>query len=118
MSQQPPSTSLPIDPLAVASNYFSLHCLEFSFNLLREHYPALALAIQNLTAQARQNHICNSEDKLLALDLDVQLVSDIVSALSDIAEQAANCNTGDKDKMIAIHQTLLDWLLYAQSFLK
>ena len=117
MNQQSPAQSLPIDPLSVASNYFSLCCLEFSFQLLREQHPTLALAIQNLTAEARLKQLANSDDKLLALDLDVQLVSDIVSALSDIAEHAAGSDEHDRDTMIAIHQTLLNWLLYAQTFL-
>ena len=62
-------------------------------------------------------HTNNTQEKLIPLELDVQIVSDIVTALSEIAEHAALCEVHTKEERIAIHQTLLDWLLYAQSFL-
>ncbi|WP_157118013.1 hypothetical protein [Oceanicoccus sagamiensis] len=116
--QAPPfSESLPIDPLVISANYFSLDCLEFSFHCLREEYPSLALAVQNLLVESRLQHENNSREKLIELELDVQTVSDIVTALSEVAEHAALTEGHSKEEMIAIHQTLLDWLLYAQSFL-
>lgn len=57
------------------------------------------------------------QDKLIPLELDVHIISDIVTALSEVAEQAAQSDEHSKQEMITIHQTLLDWLLYAQSFL-
>ena len=115
--QQPFNESLPIDPLVISANYFSLDCLEFSFHYLREEHPSLALTVQNLLAESRSQHSHNTQDKLIPLDLEVQTVSDIVTALSEIAEEAAESEAHSKEEMIAIHQTLLDWLLYAQSFL-
>ena len=119
MNKLPPpfSESLPIDPLVISANYFSLDCLEFSFHCLREEHPTLALTVQNLLAETRVMHTNNTQEKLIPLELDVQIVSDIVTALSEIAEHAALCEVHTKEERIAIHQTLLDWLLYAQSFL-
>lgn len=111
------SRSHPIDPLSIAPNYFSLNGLESSFELLREHHPALALRVQNLIAEARIDHHQCSEEKQLPLDMNVSDVSAIVTALASIAEQSANSALDGEDTMISIHQTLLDWLLYAQSFL-
>jgi Na+/phosphate symporter len=78
--------------------------------------------VQNLLAETRSLHSNNTRDKLIELDLDVQMVSDIVTALSQVAEHAAgskeHSKEHSKEEMIAIHQTLLDWLLYAQSFLE
>lgn len=54
---------------------------------------------------------------MLLIKLEVQLVSNIVSALSNIAELVANTNDRNKEEKVAIHQVLLDWLLYAQTFL-
>ncbi len=119
LDKQPPQfdQSLPIDPIGISANYFSLDCLEFSFHCLREEHPSLALIVQNLLAETRTHHCNNSRDKLIQLELDVQAVSDIVTALSEVAEHAAQSEEHGKEEMIAIHQTLLDWLLYAQSFL-
>ncbi|MEE8057298.1 MAG: hypothetical protein V3T17_05615 [Pseudomonadales bacterium] len=112
-TDQPPT----IDSVSTAPNYFSLGCLEFSFHLLRSQHPTLALAVQNLIAKARLNPINNSREKVLLIKLEVQLVSNIVSALSNIAELVANTNDRNKEEKVAIHQVLLDWLLYAQTFL-
>ncbi|WP_101759385.1 hypothetical protein [Oceanicoccus sp. KOV_DT_Chl] len=109
--------SQPIDPIAIAANYFSLDCLELSFQLLRDNHPATALRIQNLIAEQRLQHINNAQDKLIALDLDVYEVSDIVSIIAQQAEIIATQENKTKTEMIIVHQTLLDWLLYAQSFL-
>lgn len=119
MNNQSPhfSESFPIDPLSIGANFFSIDGLEFSFHLLRDNYPTLALVIQNLLIETRLNHETNTLDKLIELEMDVQVVSNIVTALSDMAELAANGHVDSKEEMIAIHQTLLDWLLYAQSFL-
>lgn len=111
------SGSHPIDPLSIAPNYFSLDGLEFSFELLREHHPALALCVQNLIAEARIQHQHCREEKQFPLDMSVSDVSAIVTALASIAEQSANSALDGEDTMIAIHQILLDWLLYAQSFI-
>ncbi len=107
--------SPPTDPLIISANCFSLDCLEFSFQLLREEHPSLALIVQNLLAENRTQH--SPQDKLIPLSLDVHRVSEIVTALSEVAEQVAQNEEHSKEEMIAIHQTLLDWLLYAQSFL-
>ncbi|MEH6557136.1 MAG: hypothetical protein V7459_14340 [Oceanicoccus sp.] len=95
----------------------TVDCLEFSFLLLREIRPSLALIIQNLLAESRHYGDVNTGAKLITLNLDSQIVSDIVTALSGVAEHAASNDGSNKEQMVAIHQTLLDWLLYAQSFL-
>jgi hypothetical protein len=103
----------------VAVNYFSLDCLQLSFELLRDHNPSLALLIQNEISTARQQQLINDQDKLIELTMDVVSVSEIVTALSKVAELSADDNSQcSKEMMIKIHQTLLDWLLYAQSFLR
>jgi hypothetical protein len=109
--------SLPIDPLVAAANYFSLDCLQISFKLLRDQQPCLALVIQNCLALPRTQQNYNHQDKQVALQLELQQVSDIVTALSAIAESAASDSNHCKASLATIHQTLLDWLLYAQSFL-
>ncbi len=110
--------SQPIDPLSIAPNYFSLDCLELSFQLLREQHPGLALNCQNLLADARQQHHYASQDKLIPLEFDVLTVSQIVTALSETVDSSVNDGLLSKDEMIAVHQTLLNWLMYAQSFLE
>ena len=95
----------------------TVDCLGFSFLLLRKIRPSLALTIQNLIAESRHYGDINTGAKLITLNLDSQVVSDIVIVLSDVADQAASNNGCNKEQMVAIHQTLLDWLLYAQSFL-
>jgi hypothetical protein len=109
--------SLPIDPLVVAANYFSLDCLQITFKLLRDKQPCLALEIQNCIVEARFEHSHNPQDKRVALHMGLQQVSNIVTALSAIAESAASDSSYCKASIASIHQTLLDWLLYAQSFL-
>ncbi|MGK0500912.1 MAG: hypothetical protein ACJAYG_002566 [Oceanicoccus sp.] len=109
--------SQPIDPITVASNYFSIDCLQLTFQLLRANYPSLAMTVQSLQAQARHDFSNNTQDKLLEIDLEVKQVSEIVAALADIANMAAEHNDSDGEQLIAIHQSLLDWLLYAQHFL-
>ena len=119
MDKQHPSfsESLPINSLVISASYFSQDCLEFSFHCLREEHPSLALIVQNLLAESRAEHQHNMQDKLIPLELDVHIISDIVTALSEVAQQAAQSDEHSKQEMITIHQTLLDWLLYAQSFL-
>lgn len=114
----PTKLTASLDPLVIAVNYFSFECLQLSFQLLRDHSPSLALLIQNEISSARQQQLINDQDKLIELSMDVLQVSDIVSALSDVAEMAADEKQCSKETMIKIHQTLLDWLLYAQSFLR
>jgi len=94
----------------------SVECLESSFLLLRDIRPSLALTVQNLIAESRHYSEPHPRDKLITLNLDAQIVSDIVTTISLVAEQAASDDDCDKEHMIAIHQTLLDWLLYAQCF--
>jgi hypothetical protein len=119
LNNQPPyfSNSEPIDPLIVAANYFSLDCLEISFNLLRDQHPCLALSIQNILAEVRYKQTHNHQDKKIALHMELELVSKMVTALSSIAESAANDTQQCQSTLVSIHQTLLDWLLYAQSLL-
>ena len=119
MNRQLPAfiESLPIDPLVVAANYFSLDCLQITFKLLRDKQPCLALTVQNYIVEARHQHSHNHQDKQVALHMELQQVSNIVSALSAIAESAASDRSHSKASIASIHQTLLDWLLYAQNFL-
>lgn len=116
-STTPTALSQPLDPLMVAANYFSLNCLQLSFQLLRNQHPALALSIQNITADLHLTNCNNYSDKLIAIDMDVNSVSKIVAALAELAEQSAHDSTDNQHSMIIIHQTLLDWLLYGQSFI-
>lgn len=109
--------SLPIDPLRAAANVFNLQTLEHSFRLLRHHYPALALLVQNLTAPHHAQNQARCQDCWISVDLDVNIVSDLVTALAAIAEHAAQNPFENHRNRFAIHQTLLDWLMYAQSFL-
>lgn len=109
--------SRPLNALSVAPSVFSLECLEFSFELLRHCHPSLALTVQNLMASYRPAHNSAPQDKTIAIELDVQLVSDIVICLSEIAESAASNEEIGKEEKIKIHQSLLDWLIYAQSFM-
>lgn len=110
-------TSRPIDSIKAAANVFSLPVLEHSFLLMRPRYPALALLVQNCTASLNTERTDNSECGWITLNLPVEAVSQIIAALSKIAEEAA-ANPGEpREDCIAIHRTLLDWLIYAQSFL-
>lgn len=101
---------------------FNLQVLEHSFELLRPRNPSQALCVQNLTAALHagcypERAECqDSRDTWVAVDLPVWIVSDIVSALSDIADQAAEGNQHSRQQKIAIHRTLLAWMIYAQSF--
>jgi hypothetical protein len=100
-------------------NIFSLPSLRFCFQLLRNDYPALALELQNIIMEANQDNDDPDDDcdnDTITLNLDVKKVSCIVSAISDIAEKAAHNEFHSKKNLIAIHSTLLEWLLYAQNF--
>lgn len=102
---------------------FNLQVLEHSFELLRPGHPSQALCIQNLTAvlharpytktTAHDDH----RDTWIAIDLPAGRVSDIVSALSDVADSATGDGAESRREKIAIHRTLLAWMIYAQSFL-
>ena len=115
-------------------NLFTRSTLAFSFRLLREDYPSLALEIQNYMMEAKLDN-CQLESRQLdnidtdynealsdadnydiELNLDVAEVSQIVNAISEIAERAARNEFHSKKSLISIHATLLNWLLYAQSF--
>ena len=109
--------SSPIDTLTVAAHMFSLQTLNHSFELVRQTHPALALTIQNLTAEYHNQSLARCQDCWISINLDVNTVSEIVCALSATAERAAADTRESMENRIAIHQTLLDWLMYAQSFL-
>ncbi len=99
-------------------NIFSLPALRFCFQLLRDDHPSLALELQNLMMEAKQGRddVEDCEDYDIELNLDVKEVTYIVSAISEIAEKAAHNEFHSKKNLIAIHATLLEWMLYAQSF--
>ena len=112
-----PSPVLTVDPLMVATNFFSIECLELTFTLLRKDHPSLALVIQNALTEARRKSLTGPYGQLIELHETAPRVKDIISALAAITETAANSQHRDKKHIVVIHQALLDWLLYAQSFL-
>lgn len=117
MSEISSLPSRPIDPLQAAAHIFNLESLEHSFELLRHRYPPLALIIQNHTAEYHRQAINANQELWISLDLPVDIVSDIVSALSSIAEEIAASKAANQQQRLAVHQTLLEWLIYAQRFL-
>ena len=110
-------SSRPIDALQAAAHIFNLESLEHSFELLRHRYPPLALIIQNHTAEYHRQAVDPHQELWISLELPVETVSDIVTALSAIAEDVAASPMANQEQRLAVHQTLLEWLIYAQSFL-
>lgn len=103
---------------------FNLQVLEHSFALLRPRHPSLALCIRNLTAVLHTRTYTlytqsdDHRDTWVAIDLPAARVNEIVSALSDTAEGTADDTQYSKQEKIAIHRTLLAWMIYAQSFIE
>lgn len=91
---------------------FSKSMLLQTFNFLREEYPGLALEIRNLTALSQDDN-----KNAFELALTPEKVSEIVIALSSIAEINAISANSNREQLIDLHGTLLDWLTYAQSFM-
>lgn len=117
MSDTTSLPSCPIDALQAAAHFFTLESLEHCFELLRHSYPPLALIIQNHTAEYHRQAVNANQELWVSLELPVETVSDIVTALSAIAEEVAASPTANQEQRLAVHQTLLEWLMYAQSFL-
>lgn len=109
-------TSQPVTSAGATANVFHLQVLEHSFTLLRQPAPSLALRLRNLTASLQLANGNDPHDVWVALTLEAPLVNDIVTALAAIAEQAARDDAISPPQQVAIHRTLLAWMIYAQSF--
>ncbi len=85
--------------------------LDHTFKLLRENHPSLALGIQNLLMA----NIPKPSVENIEISLNAIAVSKIVVAISTIAGQAVRHKELPSQELIAIHATLLDWLIYTQN---
>lgn len=96
---------------------FPRETLSLSFSLLRAEHPTLALIVQNKLYEAdAPKKTKNSE--YLWLCLEAQQTADIITALSEIGEHAAQSSKHSQEELITIRSLLLDWLFFAQSSLE
>lgn len=98
---------------AQRSNEFSRNTLEKCFELLRGSRPSLALVIQNILMESDQRF----PECTVALDLDEGHVSQIVEVLAEVGEVFAGDNNVSETELIKIRSILMDWMVYAQTFL-
>lgn len=95
------------------SNEFTRNSLKKCFELLRINTPSLALLIQNILMESSERF----PEATVALDLDETTVSQIVEKLAAIGEAAAGDDSISKTDLIKIRSILMDWMIYAQTFL-
>jgi hypothetical protein len=96
------------------SNEFTRNSLKKCFELLRINTPSLALLIQNVLMESSERF----PEATVALELDEATVSQIVEKLAAIGEAAAVDNTISKAELVKIRSMLMDWMVYAQTFLE
>ncbi|MFT5692284.1 MAG: hypothetical protein ACI92E_001615 [Oceanicoccus sp.] len=102
-----------IGSLSSKRRLFRCRVLNHTFMLLRKNHPFLALYVQNLLAET--THGSPAAD--IETFLPAARISEIVIAISAIAEQSTNKNEASSLEVIAIHSTMLEWLIYTQNFM-
>jgi hypothetical protein len=100
-----------------ATNAFSRANLELAFKLLRPCQPTLAILLQNALTLAHCPNTPHNPDEESILNFDEETVAAIVDQLAEIGHaMSANTRYSQQD-LIAIRCLLMDWLIYAQSFM-
>lgn len=99
------------------TNSFNRASLELTFKLLRPHQPTLALCIQNILTETRCINAPYDPEELISLEFEEQTVADIVDKLAEIGQSMSQDSHYSKQDLIAVRCLLMDWLIYAQSFL-
>ena len=99
------------------TNSFNRASLELTFKLLRPHQPNLALCVQNILTETRCLKAPYDPEENIELELEEQAVAEIVDRLAEIGQTMSQANQYSKQDLIAVRCLLMDWLIYAQSFL-
>jgi len=99
------------------TNSFNRASLELTFKLLRTHQPKLALCIQNILTETRCFNTPYDPEELIPLAFEDHAVAEIVDKLAEIGQSMSHDPHYSKQDLIAVRCLLMDWLIYAQSFL-